>query len=46
MRPGSIGKRGGEATEYRAKLEVSKLLGHGRADVTDVYLACEKPENQ
>ena len=36
----------GEATEYRAKLEVSKLLGHGRADVTDVYLACEKPENQ
>lgn len=28
----------GGATEYRAKLEVSKLLGHGRADVTDVYL--------
>lgn len=36
----------GGATEYRAKLEVSKLLGHGRADVTDVYLAAEKPENQ
>ena len=36
----------GGATEYRAKLEVSKLLGHGRADVTDVYLASEKPENQ
>ena len=34
------------ASEYRAKLEVSKLLGHGRADVTDVYLAAEKPENQ
>lgn len=28
----------GGATEYRAKLKVSKLLGHGRADVTDVYL--------
>ena len=26
------------ASEYRAKLDVSKLLGHGRADVTDVYL--------
>lgn len=36
----------GGATEYRAKLEVSKLLGHGRADVTGVYLAAEKPENQ
>ena len=34
------------ASEYRAKLEVSKLLGHGRAAVTDVYLAAEKPENQ
>ena len=33
-------------SEYRAKLDVSKLLGHGRADVTDVYLAAEKPENQ
>ena len=32
----------GGATEYRAKLEVSKLLGHGRADVTDVYLASRK----
>ena len=32
----------GEATEYRAKLEVSKLLGHGRADVTNVYLASRK----
>ena len=32
----------GGATEYRAKLEVSKLLGHGRADVTDVYLASEE----
>ena len=30
------------ASEYRAKLEVSKLLGHGRADVTDVYLASEE----
>ena len=28
-----------EITEYRAKLEVSKLLGHGRADVTKIYLA-------
>lgn len=36
----------GGATEYRAKLDVSHLLGHGRADVTDVYLASEKPENQ
>ena len=34
------------ASEYRAKLDVSHLLGHGRADVTDVYLASEKPENQ
>ena len=34
------------ASEYRAKLDVSKLLGHGRADVTDVYLAAERPENQ
>ncbi len=34
------------ATEYRAKLDVSHLLGHGRADVTNVYLASEKPENQ
>ena len=34
------------ASEYRAKLDVSHLLGHGRADVTDVYLAAEKPENQ
>ena len=33
------------ASEYRAKLDVSHLLGHGRADVTDVYLA-SKPENQ
>ena len=32
----------GGATEDRAKLEVSKLLGHGRADVTDVYLASRK----
>ena len=32
----------GGATEYRAKLEVSKLLGHGRADVTNVYLASRK----
>ena len=36
----------GGATEYQAKLKVSKLLGHGRADVTDVYLTSEKPENQ
>jgi len=36
----------GGATEYRAKLDVSHLLGHGRADVTNVYLAAEKPENQ
>lgn len=34
----------GGATEYRAKLDVSHLLGHGRADVTDVYLASEKPK--
>ena len=32
----------GGATEYRAKLEVSKLLDHGRADVTNVYLASRK----
>lgn len=36
----------GGASEHRAKLDVSHLLGHGRADVTDVYLAFEKPENQ
>ena len=34
------------ATEYRAKLDVSKLLGHSRADVTDVYLASEPPHKQ
>ena len=33
----------GGASEHRAKLDVSHLLGHGRADVTDVYLtAVEK----
>lgn len=32
----------GGASEHRAKLDVSHLLGHGRADVTDVYLAAEK----
>ena len=29
----------GGASEYRAKKEVSHLLGHGRADVTEIYLA-------
>lgn len=29
----------GGASEHRAKLDVSHLLGHGRADVTKVYLA-------
>lgn len=30
------------ASEYRTKLDVSHLLGHGRADVTNVYLASRK----
>lgn len=29
----------GGASEHRAKLDVSHLLGHGRADVTKIYLA-------
>lgn len=33
----------GGASEHRAKLDVSHLLGHGRADVTDVYLTAENP---
>lgn len=36
----------GGASEHRAKLDVSHLLGHGRADVTDVYLTAEKPHKQ
>ena len=35
----------GGASEHRAKLDVSHLLGHGRADVTDVYLASMETEN-
>ena len=35
----------GGASEHRAKLDVSHLLGHGRADVTKIYLAsAEKDE--
>ena len=36
----------GGATEHQAKLEVSKLLGHGRADVTDVYLGPGKENGE
>ena len=32
----------GGASEYRAKKEVSHLLGHGRADVTEIYLASRR----
>ena len=36
----------GGASEHQAKLEVSKLLGHGRADVTDVYLGPGKENGE
>ena len=32
----------GGASEYRAKKEVSHLLGHGRAEVTEIYLASRR----
>ena len=35
----------GGASEHCAKLDVSHLLGHGRADVTDVYLTSMETEN-
>ena len=35
----------GGASEHHAKLDVY-LLGHGRADVTDVYLAAENSHKQ